>query len=102
MERAFASPQTRAFPFSEKGVHSAQPTRSLIMPFPMRPANPPQFLPTGGNPKVRTFRPNGLDGFTGPDYRERRMAGPVIPALAPARSVKRMGVAVGNRGEWKR
>jgi len=72
------------------------------MPFPMRPANPPQFLPTGGNPKVRTFRPNGLDGFTGPDYRERRMAGPVIPALAPARSVKRMGVAVGNRGEWKR
>lgn len=72
------------------------------MPFPIRPARPPQFPPTLGNPKVRTFRPNGLDGQTGPDYRERRVAGPVTPVMADARPVRRFGVAVTNRGEWKR
>lgn len=72
------------------------------MPFPIRPANPPQFCPTGGNPKPRNFKTSGRDNYTGPDYRERRMAGPVIPALAPSRDVKRFGLAVGNRGEWKR
>lgn len=72
------------------------------MPFPIRPARPPQFVPTSGDPKPRTFKPTSRDGYTGPDYRERRMAGPVIPALAPARDVRRFGVAVTNRGEWKR
>lgn len=72
------------------------------MPFPILPSRPPQATPTAGNPKVRTFRPNGLDGQTGPDYRERRTAGSVIPALGSARDVRRFGVAVGNRGEWKR
>lgn len=72
------------------------------MPFPILPARPAQSMPTGGNPKPRNFKTSGRDNYTGPDYRERRMAGPVIPALAPARDVKRFGVAVGNRGEWKR
>ena len=72
------------------------------MPFPIRPARPAQFPPTFGNPKPRTAHPNGIDGYTGPDYRERRMAGPVVPALGAPRDVRRFGVATGNRGEWKR
>lgn len=72
------------------------------MPFPLLPPNPSQVAPNG-NPHTRHFNPTGLDGYTGPCYGQRRQAGPVVAQRGvPLRDVRRFGLAVGNRGEWKR
>jgi hypothetical protein len=54
---------------------------------------------TPGNVKERTFHPNGVDGYTGPSYSNRRGNSNVQGTSKP---VARFGVATGNRGEWKR
>lgn len=51
------------------------------------------------NVKERTFHPNGVDGYTGPDYSARRGNTNVVGTTKP---VQRFGVATGTRGEWKR
>lgn len=52
-----------------------------------------------GNVKDRTFHPDGVDGFTGPSYANRRGNTNVQGTSKP---VQRFGVQAGNRGEWKR
>lgn len=61
-----------------------------------------QQPPMVGNVKQRTWKLNGSDSYTGPSYAERRCAGDVIPVSGVVKPVRRCGVMVGNRGEWKR
>jgi hypothetical protein len=69
-------------------------------PFPVLPGNRPQVCP--GNVKDRTFRPNGMDAMTGPDYANRRGNTDVRGVQGTVKPVRRFGVAANNRGEWKR
>lgn len=69
-------------------------------PFPVYRVQVGQQQP--GNVKGRTFHPNGVDGYTGPDYSARHGNTDVIPAKGGVKPVRRFGVAACNRGEWKR
>lgn len=66
-------------------------------PFPVYRLTIGQVRP--GNVKDRTFRPDGVDGYTGPSYGNRRGNTNVAGTTKP---VARFGVASCNRGEWKR
>lgn len=69
-------------------------------PFPVFRVSVGQARP--GNVKDRTFHPDGVDGFTGPSYSNRRGNTDVVPVHGVVKPVRRYGVATGNRGEWKR
>lgn len=66
-------------------------------PFPVFRVSVGQARPV--NVKERTFHPNGVDGYTGPSYSNRRGNANVVGTTKP---VQRFGVASCNRGEWKR
>lgn len=68
------------------------------MPFPIKPQNHLSAPPIG-TVKQRTYNPTGLDGMTGPSYSGRCGNTNVV---GTTKSVRRYGVAAGNRGEWKR
>ena len=71
------------------------------MPFPIKPSNPPQVAPNG-NPKQRTLRTSGSDSYTGPSYASRSANTDVRTTGGTTKSVRRFGVATGQRGESKR
>ena len=68
-------------------------------PFPVYRLSTGQVQP--GNAQARTFTPNGVDGYTGPSYAERRGNTRVCNVAGTYKDVRRYGVAIG-RGEWKR